>query len=166
MIVWSGRGIFSILVLIVTFVLCAIIFPNDKMDYGIVTSLFVTAIFSWVFGKKWNNLLFIDEETGQKIIIKSNHGIFWIKMQYWGIIFGIIGIIILAQNSILYAILVSIIMLAFIIYTYIVKQKSADNQDIERETISIVEKQETPELETEDLKRRQEKEDPTRFMPH
>ena len=40
----------------------------------------------------------IDAETGKKVIFKGNHSLFWIKMEYWGPIFMVLGLIILAQN--------------------------------------------------------------------
>lgn len=76
MIVWSGRGFLSILVLLVTLFLCVSILPNEYSDYSFVITAFMTAIFSWVFGKKWNTQnerIVIDEKTSQRLKIKKNH---------------------------------------------------------------------------------------------
>ncbi|MFV8354347.1 hypothetical protein ACNQGB_16485 [Flavobacterium sp. XS1P32] len=101
MIVWSGRGFLSIIVLLVTLLLCVSIFPTENADYGFIITAFVTGIFSWYFGTKWNTeneRILIDEKTGQRLKIKNNHTLFWISMQYWGIIFILLGIVILIQN--------------------------------------------------------------------
>lgn len=100
MIVWTGRGVLSALVLIVVFIIFNSVLPREYRDYGFVLSFFVAAAFSWFFGKKWNeeqSKTFIDKTTGQEVIVSPNHSLFWIKMQYWGIIFGIIGLIFLVQ---------------------------------------------------------------------
>jgi hypothetical protein len=100
MIVWSGRGVFSLLVLVVTFVLFNSIIPRAYSDYAFVAGLFSAAAFSWFFGKKWNeeqSRTFVDKATGQEVMVSPNHSLFWIKMQYWGIIFGALGLIILIQ---------------------------------------------------------------------
>ena len=101
MIVWSGRGFLSVAVLIANFILFISILPEEQSDYGLIMSFFITGVFSWFMGKKWNEKegrIMIDKESGQEILIKPNHSLFWIKMQYWGPIFGLLGIIILVQQ--------------------------------------------------------------------
>ncbi|KAF2510248.1 hypothetical protein EYY60_12130 [Flavobacterium zhairuonense] len=100
MIVWSGRGIFSLLILFVALLISVSIFPETYVDLSFIVPLYITGIFSFILGIKWNRTLrvFIDKETGNKINNKSNHSLFWVKMEYWGIIFTAFGLIILAQN--------------------------------------------------------------------
>ena len=101
MIVWSGKGFISVLVLIVSLLLLVNVLPKDQGDYAFVFAFFVAGAFSWFMGKKWNEeeaKTFIDKATGQEIILKPNHSLFWIKLQYWGFIFGAFGLIILIQN--------------------------------------------------------------------
>ncbi|MCK9156483.1 MAG: hypothetical protein M0P12_10300, partial [Paludibacteraceae bacterium] len=98
MIVWSGRGFLSFLVFITTLFLSCQVLPDSLSDYGFVIACFVSAGFSWIFGIKWNKQnerIVIDDKTGQKYRVRTNHSLFWIPMQYWGMIFSIIGIIIL-----------------------------------------------------------------------
>jgi hypothetical protein len=100
MIVWSGRGALSVLVLVVSFVLFNSIIPKAYGDYAFVLGFFCAGAFSWFFGKKWNeeqSRTFVDKATGQEIAVSPNHSLFWIKMQYWGIIFGAFGLIVLVQ---------------------------------------------------------------------
>lgn len=87
MIVWSGRGFVSVLVLIVALFASMSILPKERSDYAFVIATSVAAIFSWYFGNKWNNKngrIVIDEQTGQRIVLKNNHSLFWINMEYWG----------------------------------------------------------------------------------
>jgi hypothetical protein len=101
MIVWHGRGFLSVLVLIIVIFLFSKILPQDYEDFAIVFGFLSAGIFSWYFGKKWNSehgKLYIDKETGKEIEVKSNHSLFWIKMQYWGVIFTLIAIILLVKT--------------------------------------------------------------------
>lgn len=100
MIIWSGKGILSVLVLIATFIGLILLLPAGLIEIGVTlsVSLFVAAAFSWLMGKKWNDQVaqvFIDKASGREVIIKPNHSLFWIKMQYWGIIFAILGLLVL-----------------------------------------------------------------------
>ncbi len=101
MIVWSGRGFLSVLVLAVVLVALTSVLPKEQNNLSYAISLFVAGIFSWIMGKKWNESnqkSLVDKETGEEIILKPNHSLFWIKMQYWGVIFGILGIVMLVKS--------------------------------------------------------------------
>lgn len=178
MIVWSGKGILSVLVLFVALLLCIEIMPKGQEDYAFVISLFTAAAFSWYFGEKWNNQeprLVIDAKTGQIINLKSVHALFWIKMEYWGIIFSVLGIIIFAQNSIIGSIISALVVLLIGILIY--SNRGSKTQIVEgsnrktkkekaQEIIKNIElEKQQVEAEEERLRRRQEKEDPSRFMP-
>ena len=131
MIVWSGRGFLSIIVLFVTLFLCVSIFPTENVDYGFIITAFVTGIFSWYFGKKWNTKnerIVVDEKTGQRLKIKNNHTLFWIPMQYWGIIFSAFGIIILFQNSIIFGVIATVILLAFVLIPFINQKPKSERK--------------------------------------
>lgn len=96
MIIWSGRGILSVLVLIISFGIFIILFPQAHSGIPLVASLAVAAAFSWFMGRKWNEQegrLYIDKATGREVMMKPNHSLFWIKMQYWGIIFAVLGLL-------------------------------------------------------------------------
>nr|WP_297919279.1 hypothetical protein [uncultured Allomuricauda sp.] len=180
MIVWSGRGFLSILILVATLFLCFLVLPDEYSDYGFVITAFVTGIFSWFFGKKWNlqnERIVIDEKTGQKLKIKNNHTLFWIPMQYWGVIFSVLGTIILFQNSILFGVISSIILLVFIAISLLKRTSESKPQktpnrklnstvnEKSTQTRSEISDEEKKRLEIEKERIRKEKEDPSRFMP-
>ena len=101
MIVWSGRGFLSVLILVVVLFGLTSILPKEQNNLAYAISLFVTGIFSWFMGKKWNESnqrTMVDKNTGQEITLKPNHSLFWIKMQYWGIIFGVLGVVMLIKQ--------------------------------------------------------------------
>ncbi len=126
MIVWSGKGFLSLLVLVALFFICVQIFPEEFGDYAFVISFYLTGIFSWIYGVKWNSeneRIVVDEKTGQRIKIRNNHTLFWIPMQYWGIIFPLLGAIILFQNSVI-AGAISIIVFGIIAYLQFYRKKN------------------------------------------
>lgn len=182
MIVWSGRGFLTALVLIGTLFLSLWALPDSLSDYGFVIACFISAGFSWIFGVKWNKQnerIVTDDKTGQKLRLRSNHSLFWIPMQYYGIIFSIIGIIILFQNSILLSIVALIILVALAMIEFLrnktmheMQKKAPSNSAFKsaktkkQEQLEEEEKlRKQVEEEEEQLRNRKEKEDPSRFMP-
>ena len=101
MIVWSGKGFLAVIVLVISFALFSNVFPKEQADYAFVLAFFIAGAFSWFMGKKWNDenaRTVVDKATGQEIVLKGNHSLFWIKLQYWGIIFSVFGLVILFQT--------------------------------------------------------------------
>ena len=172
MIIWSGRGILSVLVLIISIIACIYILPKECADYGFAVSFLVAGLFSWFFGKRWNSSQRIlkDEKTGQRIVLKNRHTLFWIPMQYIGYIFILVGIVILFQSSVLLG-MVSIVMPMVLLYkdffsTNLGKQKIREERILKESRVLKEEKQELQE--TEEAERTgigKDRENPSRFMP-
>ena len=83
MIVWSGRGYFSVIVLVLSLFIAFKILPETQKDLGFALSFAVTGIFSWIMGNKWNGAAtrtMVDKHTGEEVILKGNHSLFWIKL--------------------------------------------------------------------------------------
>ena len=105
MIVWSGRGILIPLVFVVSIMVIATIFGNSDTPLATAwlagPAFILTGAFSFYFGKKWNEVegqVFVDKKSGQEIELKQNHSFFWIKMQYWGYILPILGLILIISS--------------------------------------------------------------------
>ena len=132
MLVWSGRGILIFLVYACAYALGDFIFPEDKAHYIYVFAGLLTAIFSWFAGLAWNtknDRVVTDDKTGEKILIKGgDHKLFWIPMQYWGIICTVLSIIASFQISVWLAVGLSIIFCAIIIFY---KKRNAERNEIE-----------------------------------
>lgn len=124
MIIWSGRGILSILVPIATFILMVLILPDKVSDHGLIFSLYFAGIFSWVFGNRWNRKRFyFDEATGKLCYTKNRHTLFCFPIQFWGIIFLFIAIIIKYQKEIWIVLFFSIMLIGYFIYFYGLQNK-------------------------------------------
>ncbi|MDG3583212.1 hypothetical protein [Galbibacter pacificus] len=176
MIIWSGRGFLIALVLFASLFAGFYFLPKESSDYGFVFAAFLTGFFSWAFGRKWNradNRVFIDEKTGQRFRIKNNHTLFWIPMQYWGIILPILGIVILFQNSTLIAVIATIILVGIIIFQFnrnktkkpISNHGNLQTSPKRNKKTEVEIEQNKPDSFEDREKRRKEKEDPSRFMP-
>ena len=96
MVIWSGKGVLSVVVLLVALLITTVALP-DNFNIALGIACMIAAIFSWYFGRKWNSAegkAVIDKETGEEILLKRKHSMFWISMEYWGVIFGILGVLV------------------------------------------------------------------------
>ena len=165
MVVWSGRGGLIVIVFFACMALEAYAFPEIGKDYFLVFSCFVSAIFSWFAGIAWNTKkqrLVTDDETGQKIVIGGTHTLFWISMQYWGIILTVLGLVILFQSSIWLAVIAAVMFCTVIVA---LKMKNKEKNKIEKNNLEQSTSIASKAAEDELIKRRAEKEDHSRFMP-
>ena len=174
MIIWSGRGILIVLIFFLTLIACLQLIPNEFDNYAFVIACYMAGIFSWYFGNKWNQKstrTFIDEKTGERFAIRNNHTLFWIKMQYWGIILLGFATYLLALKSIWQASISGAIVLILILLKY--KTGNNKNNFPQRQTKKTIEKpvsnfsqeNEKEEIKVNEIKKDQDKEDHSRFMP-
>lgn len=178
MVVWSGRGILSILVLILAIFICVSIFPKDWSDIGFSISLFVAAIFSFVFGMKWNTTEvkdYIDKQTNKEVGVLANHSLFWIKMQYWSIIFLVMQLAIISSNLnttgiefVLYLVLAVLAVVCLMFFGWVLFKRNFGNSEeftannkAEKKAFEV-----NPKFIKEDLKEiKSSEEDHNRFIP-
>lgn len=179
-IIWKGRGILSVVVLVVAFVLFTYALPEKIEEYAFILAFFTSAIFSWFLGNRWNaKQYFIDEKEFKKVSVRPDHSLFWIGMQYWGIIFCFFAIFLLFQkeNTITSGV-IGLLSTMFLVWHYLplwragqenrkepveLKNTKGIKASKQEERNNSIEK--VQESEEEKLRRRKEKEDPSRFMP-
>ncbi len=101
MIIWKGYGFLVLVISIAIGAIVSLIFANigSTEDIGAGVGALISGGVIWIVGNKLNasskNKIFIDKQTGQEILVKPDHSMFFIKMQYWAFIIGGIGIIML-----------------------------------------------------------------------
>lgn len=86
-------GILGALIPLGMLLLFSAVLGNTNLYAGI--GGLIGCIITWMIGKKLNKgkgKMFISEESGKKKVLRNNHSLFWLNMEIWGIIFGIIGI--------------------------------------------------------------------------
>jgi hypothetical protein len=106
MIIWSGLGflvavIAFIAVLLSEYVLEAVF--KDQNYYQAhgwpkLLGLWVAGAIVWFLGNYLNRKqgrTLIDKATGEEVQVKPNHALFFIRMEYWGPILLILGLIFL-----------------------------------------------------------------------
>ena len=98
-IIWKGYG-FLVPFIIVSVVgaisvLSWLLFPTTVF-LGPCIGSFLAAAAVWYIGKKFNsplkNRVMIDKQSGQEFILKPDHSLFFIKMQYWAFVMAPIGL--------------------------------------------------------------------------
>jgi len=100
MIVWKGWGILALLIpLVISLGISAGVdsYYEDEVyknsTWAMPMALVLSSIVVFLTGRKINNKpgrILIDPENNQEIEIKTVHTMFWIPLQYWGVI--ILGI--------------------------------------------------------------------------
>ncbi|AIY42124.1 hypothetical protein LT85_2966 [Collimonas arenae] len=67
--------------------------------FGAALGMFISAAAIWQVGNKFNsplkNRILIDKQSGAEVVLKPDHSLFFIKMQYWAFIAGAIGLFML-----------------------------------------------------------------------
>ncbi|MEO9849971.1 MAG: hypothetical protein ABJH72_16310 [Reichenbachiella sp.] len=104
MIIWTGRGILTPLILAVAIILTAAIPSKEVASFLLPFAFIAAGTANWRLGNKWNNKegrVIVDETTGQRTEYKPNHSLFFIKMQYWGILFIALGGLMVAIDVVL-----------------------------------------------------------------
>lgn len=109
MIIWSGFGVLVPIMLLINSLivhfLCSLITGNNKFynqnSWTHTVVLVLTGVICWFLGKylnRGNEKVYIDKQTGKEVRINRKHSLFFIKMQYWGPILGIVGLLFLIKK--------------------------------------------------------------------
>ena len=96
-VIWEGHGYLAALIPIIIFLLYIAIETvftgsEDLSSLGVIFCLALSSFLIWIIGKRLNRnnrRRLFDPETNEEIILKSNHSLFFIKIQYWGLMLGI-----------------------------------------------------------------------------
>ena len=96
----------GLLIPIIVFVLLALIgkfifgleedFSMDKLFLFIYT--LVSSISIWKVGKKLNGRkpkVLIDPDTGEEVLLKTNHSLMFINLEYWAFVFAVLGFLLM-----------------------------------------------------------------------
>ncbi|QAA34638.1 hypothetical protein [Clostridium manihotivorum] len=105
MIIWKGYGILTFVFLILSFTVVELVAGKEFYGAHSWVSLFaylLAGLLCFFVGRalnRGNGKVYIDKETGQEIIARRTHSFFFIKMEYWGFILPILGIVIQFTNK-------------------------------------------------------------------
>ena len=100
MIIWSGWGVLSVLIAGVALVLSVLVDPalariGIPTPTGVVAVWLAAAALNWVIGTRLNvrpDRELVDPRTGQTVILRARHTLFWIPMQYLSVLMLLLGV--------------------------------------------------------------------------
>ena len=87
-VIWKGWGVLVIAITTLIVVLTTVLFEKAGLSvaYGAALGMFLSAGAIWQVGNKFNsplkNRVLLDKQTGAEVILKPDHSLFFIKMQY------------------------------------------------------------------------------------
>jgi hypothetical protein len=95
LLIWRGWGILGLLIPILALglgmMVAEAVAPSNAAVTGIVVFIFCLAGAAtvWVVGERLNSRpgrLLVDPATGEKVVLRSTHSLFWIPLQWWAIV--------------------------------------------------------------------------------
>ncbi len=105
MIIWKGWGFLVVVIVFSTSLVAEFIsesITNDENYYQensfpLSLALLTAGIINDLLGK-WLNTrktkVFIEKDTGKEIVIKNTHSLFFITMEYWGVILAVSSVLV------------------------------------------------------------------------
>lgn len=102
MLVWRGWGILVVVIgfgallltqLAVDAVAGAGTYSRNASLWAPV-ALLLAALIVWFVGRRFNGSegrVLRDVQTGDVVVLRSDHSFFWIQMQYWGIVLAVVA---------------------------------------------------------------------------
>ena len=107
-VIFEGHGYLAALLPIIIFFLYVVIETvftgsEDLSSLGVIFCLALSSYLLWIIGKRLNKKRrLIDPETNEEVILIHNHSLFFIKIQYWGLIFGIASVLLFITELIIW----------------------------------------------------------------
>ena len=141
MIIWKGLGFLGALILVVA-ILTANSIGEDLQGWAFL----ISAVPVWLLGRyfyKRPAQIMVDPKSQQNVMVKPEHDLFWVELDYWAIIFAIFGISLLLPetgfNTRIATILMAIIYfgrLGFGLYEKYIKLDTPENSPLSNNTIA------------------------------
>jgi hypothetical protein len=110
LIIWRGAGaavlLFGILAALVTNIVTSAVFKENNYfqthSWAQALALWLAAAGCWFMGRWLHSKpgrTMIDRSTGKEVVIKPDHSLFFIKLEYWGPILMVVGLVVLFYHS-------------------------------------------------------------------
>jgi len=145
MIIWNGLGFLGALIPVVLIVFMNSVLGPDLQGWALLTS----AVPLWIIGRNFREqpgTMFFDPKTQTNLIVKPQHDLFWVELEYWAIIFTLLGIAELtvkltAGTSMTVAVVLSVIIffgrLGFSLYHKYLKKENPENIPSQQSTTTL-----------------------------
>jgi hypothetical protein len=109
-VIWRGAGglvlIFGIVSALITNIVTSSVFKENNYfpdhSWAQAASLWITALACWFLGRFLNSRppKIMTDKNGREVTVVPNHHLMFIKMEYWGPIFFVIGIGVLIAGAV------------------------------------------------------------------
>jgi len=104
-VIWKGRGVLIIFIVIAACLLMngvtgSVFHDNDyfqKHGWPKLAALWLAGATTWTLGNYLNTRpakVMIEKATGKEVILRPEHSFFFVKMEYWGPGLFLLGIIV------------------------------------------------------------------------
>jgi len=103
LLIWKGFGVLTIFIIGVSMIGVQAVVDNifgtdywSNNAWPLSLSLIISGLICWFLGRYLNSRpgkTVIDKETGEEFQLRKTHSFFFIPLQYWGSICGILSII-------------------------------------------------------------------------
>jgi hypothetical protein len=107
MVVWQGFGIAAIVIPVVLIFVTTVVWgaitgnsaPSDRDTTLILAiAVLVSAPLVYLLGKRLDarpGRTMVDKATGQEVVLRGSHTLFFVRMKYWAWLFAIGGLVLL-----------------------------------------------------------------------
>jgi hypothetical protein len=104
--VWQGLGAYALavpfLMVVAVYLAVSVIFGAETAarfgTAGSGIALLASAAILWKFAKRLAARpvrTLVDKETGEEVVLREQHTMFWIPLRYWAIFYAGLGVIVL-----------------------------------------------------------------------
>ena len=100
LLIWRGLGPVVLVIGAVAIFVAVII--GEALKIGIAGEEVLTGLAMipagyaiWRLGKRWNGpgRVLVDPATGEQVVLKQGHSMFFIPLEWWGPIFAVLGVL-------------------------------------------------------------------------
>ncbi|MGH7737232.1 MAG: hypothetical protein ACREMP_05125 [Candidatus Tyrphobacter sp.] len=99
--IWRGWGVLAALIpLLLCVVPAAIVAGTTANTAAVGATVFITGLLSawlvWSLGRRWNSAPgreFIDAASGQHVVVRPSHTLFWIPMQWYAPVIALFAVV-------------------------------------------------------------------------
>ena len=109
MVIWSGLGILALVFAVLGAIGGAGLVNSTgglglglPEDVGIALGLGVAAVVNWFVGVGLNRRAgreLIDAQTGERVVLRRRHRLFWVPMQYWSVVMAVFAVLIVTTRQ-------------------------------------------------------------------
>jgi hypothetical protein len=98
--IWRGLGPIVIVIGAVAIFLAVVV--GEVLNIGIAGEGILSGLAMipagyaiWRLGKRWNGpgRVLVDEATGERVVLKQGHSLFFVPIEWWGPIFIVLGVL-------------------------------------------------------------------------